>query len=91
MKVKVFATYREICNAKELDIPLGDSPTVRAVLDRLIQQFPPMQEELFDEQGNLQPFVHVFVNGKNIIHGDGLETELKESDQVALFPPVGGG
>ncbi|MCG3084675.1 MoaD/ThiS family protein, partial [Anoxybacillus sp. LAT27] len=34
---------------------------------------------------------HVFINGCNIIHADGLETRVREEDQFALFPPVAGG
>lgn len=91
MKIKVFATFREICGLKEWDIPHRDNLTVRDVLHQIIDQYPPMKEELFSDDGQLLPFVHVFVNGKNIIHGNGLDTILEEKDQLALFPPVGGG
>jgi MoaD family protein len=33
----------------------------------------------------------VFVNGQNIDFQDGLMTELKHGDVVALVPPLGGG
>ncbi|MCF6092919.1 MoaD/ThiS family protein [Microaerobacter geothermalis] len=92
MKIKLFATFREICSMKELHIPLNHGNNdVKTVLKQLIENHPQMKEELFIDDDQLKPLVHVFVNGKNIIHGKGLATPLKESDEIALFPPVGGG
>ncbi|MDH4123796.1 MAG: MoaD/ThiS family protein, partial [Thermoplasmata archaeon] len=35
--------------------------------------------------------VVILVNGQNIAHEKGLDTELDEQDDVAIFPPVSGG
>lgn len=91
MIVKVFATFRQIVSGKEITLPVKDNQTVRELLALLIERFPAFQDEVFDPHGQLKPFVHIFVNGKNIIHGDGLDTVLSETDEVALIPPVGGG
>jgi molybdopterin synthase sulfur carrier subunit len=50
-----------------------------------------MEEELFTPDKQIKPMVHVFINGRNIIHLNGLETEVTDEDQIALFPPVAGG
>lgn len=90
MQVKVFANLREICGGVTVEVlPEGDR--VNDVLDKMITMFPALQEEIFTEEKKLKPFVHVYLNGKNIIHADDLETKVKESDQFALFPPVAGG
>lgn len=91
MKIKVFATYRDIAKAKEVDVPFGESPTVRKLLQALIALIPEFREELFTDEEQLKPFVHVFVNGRNIIHLKGLETSVLETDEIALIPPVAGG
>lgn len=72
-------------------LDVRDGQTVREMLQNLIEQFPNFENELYDVDGNLQRHVHVFVNGKNIIHGAGLATVLQPTDEVALIPPVGGG
>ncbi|MDQ0340379.1 molybdopterin synthase sulfur carrier subunit [Caldalkalibacillus uzonensis] len=91
MKIKVFANFRDICGGKSVTINLSPPQTVESVLDALIAQFPAMQEELFTEHKTLKPLVHVFVNGQNIIHLNGLETKVAANDEIALFPPVAGG
>ncbi|MBB5173488.1 ubiquitin-like small modifier protein 1 [Texcoconibacillus texcoconensis] len=91
MEIRLFATFRDICGAKSINVPFDDGKTIGAILDDVFVQFPTMKEELFDENNHLRPHVHVFVNGKNIIHLDGLKTKVNTDDQLALFPPVAGG
>jgi molybdopterin synthase sulfur carrier subunit len=91
VKIKVFANFRDICGGKWVMLNLSSSQRIENVLDQLIAQFPPMKDELFTEQKTLKPLVHVFVNGQNIVHLNGLDTIVHEDDEVALFPPVAGG
>ncbi|MBY0097012.1 ubiquitin-like small modifier protein 1 [Mesobacillus maritimus] len=90
MQVKVFANLREICGGVSVEVkPDGDR--VIDILDKMVEMFPDIEEEIFTDEKRLKPFVHVYINGKNIIHLDDLETKVKEQDQFALFPPVAGG
>ncbi len=90
MQVRVFANLREICGGVSVEVqPKGNR--VIDVLDSMIAMYPDLNDEIFTEEKKLKPFVHVYLNGKNIIHADGLETGVKETDQFALFPPVAGG
>ncbi|WP_338449040.1 ubiquitin-like small modifier protein 1 [Niallia oryzisoli] len=90
MQVKVFANLRQICGGVTVEVhPDGDR--VIDVLEKMIAMFPPLEEEIFTEERKLKPFVHVYINGRNIIHADDLQTKVSEQDQFALFPPVAGG
>lgn len=91
MIVKVFANFREICKDKAVEVPSQDGDTVMDILEALIRKYPAMEEEVFTPERTLKPFVHVFINGRNIIHENGLQTKVKSGDQFALFPPVAGG
>lgn len=90
MLVKVFANLRQICGGVMVDVH-PDGERVIDVLDKMIEMFPPLKAEIFTAEKELLPFVHVYVNGRNIIHLDDLETKVVETDQFALFPPVAGG
>jgi molybdopterin synthase sulfur carrier subunit len=47
---------------------------------------------VFDEDGTVYDHVNVLRNGENVeTAGDGLETDVGERDELALFPPVSGG
>lgn len=90
MLVKVFANLRQICGGVTVEVePDGDR--VIDVLDKMVVMFPDLKDEIFTAEKELLPFVHVYVNGRNIIHLDNLQTKVKETDQFALFPPVAGG
>jgi sulfur-carrier protein len=90
MLVKVFANLRVICGGVSVEVhPDGDR--AMDVLDKMIEMFPDLKEEIYTEEKKLKPFVHLYINGRNIIHAEDLETRVKESDQLALFPPVAGG
>lgn len=91
MEIKVFANFREICGGKKVDIEVYDNEPIENVLDRLIEKYPKMKEELFTEDKEIKPLVHVFINGKNVIHLEGLKSKVKTTDEIALFPPVAGG
>ncbi|WP_462408944.1 ubiquitin-like small modifier protein 1 [Neobacillus sp. Marseille-QA0830] len=90
MHVKVFANLRQICGGVTVEVsPDGDR--VIDVLNKMIDMFPELQDEIFTVEKSLKPFVHVYVNGQNIIHLNELDTKVEETDQFALFPPVAGG
>ena len=90
MQVRVFANLRKICGGVSVEV-LPDDYKVISILDKMIEMFPDLAKEIFTSEKELLPFVHVYINGRNIIHLDGLQTVVNESDQFALFPPVAGG
>ncbi len=47
--------------------------------------------KLIDNNGNLLSSAIILVNGKNVHHLQKLETVIKDGDELALFPPGGGG
>jgi molybdopterin converting factor small subunit len=45
-----------------------------------------------DEDGNFFSHMKMFVNGRDVIYLEGkFDCQLKASDKVDIFPPVGGG
>lgn len=90
MLVKVFANLRKICGGISVEVQT-DGNRVIDLLEKMVAMYPELEEEIFTDDRVLKPFVHVYINGKNIIHDQNLETIVKESDQIALFPPVAGG
>ena len=90
MKIKFFATYRDLTGCKELDIPAPADAL--ALLETLALRFgPAMRKKLFAEGGVVSEDVILFVNGRNIFHISGTDTPLSETDTVSLFPMVAGG
>ena len=60
-------------------------------LSDLTSQFPAIKPHLFNEAGELRPFVNLFVGESNIRDLQGLETPLKDGDKIMLIPSIAGG
>lgn len=87
IKVKLFANFREFTGTKELEI---EGNTINEILVLLCKKFPGFEKMLFKE-GSLQPYVNVFLNGKNVHESGGLDAAVLPGDEIAIFPPVSGG
>ncbi|HHV52980.1 MAG TPA: MoaD/ThiS family protein [Synergistaceae bacterium] len=91
MRVKLYATLRKAAQRKEVEITPSET-TARGLLKRLIDLYDAEFEGLLTNEGReLAKGVIFLVNGRNILHLQGLETPLKEEDAIELFPPVAGG
>ena len=87
-KVRIPPTLRnEVGGEREL---VGDGETVREVLQDLSGRYPALERQLF-EDGDLAPFVNVYVGGEDVRLRDGLETAVREDDQLILLPAMAGG
>ncbi len=64
---------------------------VSEVLDDLVAQHPPLRPHLFNGDGQLRPFVNLFLNEDNVRDLQGLDTPLNEGDRLLLIPSIAGG
>ncbi len=85
--IKFFGNLRQMARSSRLQVE-GDC--VRSLLDALCRQNPQLGEAILEE-GQLRPHVRVVVNGHDVALEQGLDTPVTETDQVAIFPPLGGG
>jgi molybdopterin synthase sulfur carrier subunit len=92
MKVRVFGTLRSVVGgSKEIEVHVHGRCTALQVLGKLIAAYPSLEEKVFGGSGRLQGGVNILVNGRSVRFLDGLSTPLKKDDEIALFPPLGGG
>ena len=91
MQVKLYASLRQAAGIKMIDIAIKPGTAIRDVLHEVTGSYPVLVKFVWKDQGELSELVHVFVNGENIRHLAGLETELSAEDHVDIFPPLVGG
>ena len=90
--VRFFTTLREITGRKEENIELSDTETVSSLLKQLSRKYgKEFDDYMFDELGDVHGHLQILVNGRSVTTMCGLKTKLKEGDQMAILPPVGGG
>ncbi len=65
--------------------------TVHEVMDDLVAQHPALRPHLFNGEGQLRPFVNLFLNEDNVRDLQGMDTPLNEGDRLMLIPSIAGG
>jgi molybdopterin converting factor small subunit len=86
--VRIPPTLREETHGERLVEARGG--TVRELLDDLTARFPALQRRIW-EDGDVAPFVNVYVEGEDVRTLDGLETPVREGATVILLPAMAGG
>ncbi len=79
VKVKFFAAPREAIGRGEIEQELPPGSTVQELIRLLAEEYPVLRRYV--------SFINVAVNRKYV----DLRTVLRDGDEVACVPPVGGG
>jgi molybdopterin synthase sulfur carrier subunit len=69
----------------------SNGANLAACIADLETNFPGMRERLMDDVGQIRRFVNIYINGDDVRFADGLETSLKDGDEVSIVPAVAGG
>lgn len=86
-KVRIPPTLRnEVGGEREVT---GAGETVREVLQDISARYPALEAQLF-EDGDLAPFVNVYVGGEDVRTLGGLETPVNGASMI-LLPAMAGG
>jgi molybdopterin converting factor small subunit len=64
---------------------------ISEALADLTTQYPPIKPHLFNDAGELRPFVNLFVGENNIKDLQGVQTPIKDGDKLVLIPSIAGG
>ncbi len=64
--------------------------SLAAALEGLEASYPGFRARIF-EDGELKHYVNVYVNGEEVRALAGLQTPLKDGDEVAIIPALAGG
>ena len=64
--------------------------TVRDLLDDLAERFPGLGGQVL-EDGEIAPFVNVYVEGEDVRTHAGLDTPVENGQTVILLPAMAGG
>jgi molybdopterin synthase sulfur carrier subunit len=65
--------------------------TIGEVLDSLVGAYPALKDQLFADDGELNRFVNVYVNGQDVRYLEGQATAVAAEDEVRLLPAMAGG
>jgi molybdopterin synthase sulfur carrier subunit len=89
--VQGYLTFKDLVGKRRVSLPAGSSlgdllAFLRADLGE------PFEAAVCDDAGQLREYIVVMLNGMHCRHlPDGINTLLKDGDQVTIFPPLAGG
>ena len=68
-----------------------DAADVKTLLDELEEQYSGLRGLVRNERGEVHDHVNIYVNNEGIEALQGLETALKDGDEVSIIPALAGG
>lgn len=68
----------------------GTGETINELMENICDKFPKLKNHLFNESGELHPYLQVFYNENNI-KDNPLSTSIKNNDEIFIFCAVKGG
>ena len=74
----------------QAEVTVNGSNISEALTD-LTNQFPTIKPHLFNDGGELRPFVNLFIGEHHIKDLQGVNTPIKDGDKVMLIPSIAGG
>lgn len=72
------------------DVVSIEGSTVGEIIDRLDAAHPGIKAKIVDDKG-VRRFVNIFVGDEDIRFMDGVQTPVKDGDEVSIIPAIAGG
>lgn len=69
----------------------ADGGRILNLLENLERDYPGFKSQVVTPEGDLRPFVNVYLNDEDIRFLDSLNTPLHDGDVVAIMPAIAGG
>ena len=90
LKLNLLKPFTDIIGRKELGFEF-DGKTITDLFEALVEKYPRLKEELYTENNQITDYVSLFVNDKPLSVLNGVDTELKNGDELLIFVPISGG
>jgi len=93
LKIKYAGPVASMLKKREEVVDMDVGSTLRELLERLVDSHGKwLRDEVLDDDGKrIRDGALVVVNGVSVVQLEGLNTELKEGDTIALLPWFPGG
>lgn len=90
IKVRFYGVAYEHIGVREWYPELLEGSKIEDLLDLLVNEFPALQEMVYDEDA-FRDYLAISVNNVDILGLEGTRTVLRDGDVVFIMPPIGGG
>lgn len=93
IRIRTILKLKKIIGKGAVEFSVKEGTTLEEALDKMIATFgKELESSLFSsEDRSLLQHIRLIVNGRDIAFLNGLQTVLKEGDEILILPPVSGG
>ena len=88
-QIKIPTPLRSLTNDE--DTVAVNAPNLKELIAQMENSYPGIGERLLDENNELRRFVNIFINGEDVRFLDGLDSPVRDADEVSIVPAVAGG
>ena len=88
-QIKIPTPLRSLTNDE--DTVAVNAPNLKELIAQMENSYPGIGERLLDENNELRRFVIIFINGEDVRFLDGLDSPVRDADEVSIVPAVAGG
>jgi molybdopterin synthase sulfur carrier subunit len=91
-KITFLSLLIDVTDVEELSLQVSDNSDLRNLLDQLALKFGKRFEEMiFKSSNDLNKYVLITINGRDIRSLEGLKTKIQENDEISFIPAIAGG
>lgn len=92
VKVSFLSLLVDIIGKEEITLSVNENLKVKEILENLkLPLGKAFEEKIFDTEGKLSKYIILGLNGKDIRSFKGLDTIIKEGDEISFLPAIAGG
>ena len=93
VKVRTILTLKTIMGSGETELSFPEGSTLAQLITTLVNRWgAELASHLYEPNTkSLRSHIRLMVNGRDIAFLEGMETVLRNGDEVLILPPVSGG
>ena len=92
MRVRLLGIFRKACGQEYISVRMNGPASVIQIIHKIAESSPELRRVLIDpELRDPRPNALILVNGREISALEGLETLIRDRDEVVLIPVTHGG
>lgn len=90
--VKFIGAFRNFSGKDKITLKIKDQAILKEIVKEILRQLPKLEKVLIDQElEDPRPNALILVNGREISVLNGLETILKDGDELLFIPTIHGG
>lgn len=92
VEIRMLGVLKKISGRDKISLNLDERLRLREVIERILEEISALKDVLLDpELKDPRPNTIILVNGRDIGLLDGLETQIKDGDEIVFIPVIHGG